>query len=184
MRRVNAGRVLFAALVALGLAGTANAATDYWDGTGGSWSATFDWSTASGATTPNPSAVPGQYDNAIFNITTVNSAEAVTLDAAQAVGSLTFNGTGGTTIQTGSGMNTLSLYGNLTANQNATISSGLKLYGAEAWTAASSGTMTVNGTVTRDIQRRGQFLHHRHVQRHGLARCHRHHRRQFKRHHF
>ena len=60
---------------------TARAANIFWDGTGTSWNAASFWSTAGNATTPDPAAKPGAGDIANFNISTVNSAQTVNLDA-------------------------------------------------------------------------------------------------------
>ena len=66
----------------------ASAAAIYWDGTGTSWNDTASWSTASGATTPDPATVPGSGDDVTFNISGLNTAQVVNLDAAQAANSL------------------------------------------------------------------------------------------------
>ena len=46
-----------------------HAADIYWDGGNGTWADVANWSTVSGATTPDPLAVPGASDTAIFNTT-------------------------------------------------------------------------------------------------------------------
>jgi hypothetical protein len=89
-----------AALAAL-IGGQAQAGTVYWDGSGTGWDATASWSTASDATTPDPDTVPGSGDDAVFNITTVNTAQIVNLNADQAINSLTFNSTGTVALQGG-----------------------------------------------------------------------------------
>jgi fibronectin-binding autotransporter adhesin len=74
----------------------ASAATNYWNGVDpvGSWGSTTNWSTDSGATTPNPAAVPGAEDDVVFNITTVNTDQNLHLNNAdRAARSLTFNST-------------------------------------------------------------------------------------------
>jgi len=76
-----------------------SAASLYWDGvTPASWSAVGNWSTVPNATTPAPAAVPGPADDVFFNITTVNGAEAITLDANQSAHSLTFSNTATSTL--------------------------------------------------------------------------------------
>src|SRR5258706_8081898 len=92
--RLLAALVLFAMLCAL----TAPAATIYWDGSGTLWSAVASWSTASGATTPDPAAVPGASDVPAFNITTVNAAQTVYLNGARSANSLAFTNTSTTTL--------------------------------------------------------------------------------------
>ena len=65
----------------------------YWDGTSGGWDVVANWSTAAAATTPDPAAVPGASDDAVFNINTVDGATTVSLNAAQSVNSLNFDNT-------------------------------------------------------------------------------------------
>ena len=91
---------------ALAAAGFQNiqAANIYWDGTATGWNAVGSWSTASGATTPDPAAVPGSADIAIFNISTVNTAATVNLNAAQSVLGLSFLSSG-TVLLRGGGTN-------------------------------------------------------------------------------
>src|SRR5262245_7288971 len=59
------------------------AANKFWDGTGTGWNTASFWSTASNATTPDPATPPGSADIALFNISTVNTAQTVNLNAAQ-----------------------------------------------------------------------------------------------------
>ena len=77
--------VVSSIMVVLLLAGVASAATYYWDGTSGSWSAASGWSTSASAATPDLAAAPGSGDVAVFNIDTLFSAQNVSLDADQAV---------------------------------------------------------------------------------------------------
>jgi fibronectin-binding autotransporter adhesin len=76
-----------------------NAATIYWDGASASWNTASNWTTAAGATTPDPGAAPGSSDDTIFNRTAQNGNINIALDADQASQSLTFNSTGSTTIR-------------------------------------------------------------------------------------
>ena len=91
----------------------AAAATLFWDGSGNSWSAVGSWSTSFTATTPDPLAVPGFADTALFNIGTVNSAQTIYLGGNQAASSLIFSNTSPTTFLGGSAgspaVNTLTL---------------------------------------------------------------------------
>src|SRR5690349_11495236 len=80
---------------------TATAATIYWDGTGTSWNLTASWSTNSGATTPDPAAVPGSGDDAVFNISTVNTNQTISLNSDQSANSLLFRSAGTVLIQGG-----------------------------------------------------------------------------------
>lgn len=88
-----------------------NAATIYWDGTGTGWNTISSWSTAVGATTPDPVAVPGASDIATFSINTVNTAQTVNLNANQSALGLVFLGTNAspTTLLGGGTDRTLSL---------------------------------------------------------------------------
>ncbi len=123
------GQLLLAAAgaVSAAITGSAMGANIYWDGTGTDWGSTSNWSTASGATTPDPSAVPGSADTAVFNITTVNTDQTVNLNANRTVNWLTVNNTGATTLLGGDGNRTLTVAGGLTTGANAgllTIGSG------------------------------------------------------------
>jgi autotransporter-associated beta strand protein len=80
----------------------ASAATIFWDGSGTSWNAVGSWSTVYTATTPDPAAVPGVADTALFNISTVNSAQTVYLGGNQSASALTFSNTSTTTLLGGS----------------------------------------------------------------------------------
>ena len=95
-----------------------SAAPIYWNGTGTSWNSTTSWSTASNATTPNPSAVPASGDSAYFNITTVNTAQTVNLNAGQSAGRLNFQSSGAVTLLGGNGTQTLTLYGDGSSGDN------------------------------------------------------------------
>ena len=59
---------LASAIAALVTASSTQAAPIYWDGVSASWNLNTNWATASGADTPDPVAVPGAADDAIFNI--------------------------------------------------------------------------------------------------------------------
>ena len=156
-------RNLAIALISLCAAHAAQGATIYWDGTGTDWSAVGSWSTLVGATTPDPSAIPGASDIATFSINTItNSAQTVNLNAAQSVAGLSFLGTntnttsllGGTsgnqvltlgasgiTINSLAGAVTI---GSVTAGQNVAITLG----SAQTWTNNSANTFTVVNDVT------------------------------------
>jgi autotransporter-associated beta strand protein len=139
-------------------AGNAQAADIYWDGadTGGLNSAA-NWSTVSGATTPNPAAIPGALDDVFFNITTDNSNQTPTMNsAARSFRSITFNSTGTTTIVAGSADTTLTVgTGGITmaANSGAvTLGNGVAAEevlialagGQQIWTNNSTNNFTVN----------------------------------------
>lgn len=90
----------------LAATGTARASTNWWDGVAGGWDAVARWSAVSTATAPDPAAVPGSADVAVFNVDGSNTAATVDMNAEQVVsgivvrttGRLTFRGsTSGTT---------------------------------------------------------------------------------------
>src|SRR5262245_33870715 len=101
-------RIGFGAIIATGLivaltvsaGGEASAAIKYWDGTGTDWNTASFWSTTNAATTPDPAAPPAASDIAFFNITSVNTAQTVNLNAAQSALELIFGSTGPVLIQT------------------------------------------------------------------------------------
>src|SRR5262249_9316228 len=132
--------------------GNAHAAIEYWDGTGSDWNTASFWSTTNVATTPDPAAPPGASDIAFFNITSVNSAQTVNLNAAQSAVELIFGSTGPVLIQTGSGTNTLSLGANgISVNSGAgadTITCAVGLAAAQSWTNNSTNTLTANGNIS------------------------------------
>jgi len=138
------------------------AATYYWDGTSATWNDVANWSTAVGATTPDPGALPLVTDDLIFNITGANSAQNITLDAAQAAKSLTFNTTGASNFRgniSGTTARILTLgSGGITLAAGAgpvTIGESPLTYGAvnitmgaaQTWRNASTGLLSVTGNV-------------------------------------
>jgi fibronectin-binding autotransporter adhesin len=154
-RRIVLGRIVVPLIVVSGLAGAPSlteAANIYWDGLGTTWNSTTDWSTASNATTPHPAAVPGGADVANFNISTVNTAQTVNLDAAQSALGLDFTSTGAVTINTGTGTNAITIgLGGITiaAGSGAdAINANVVLGIAETWTNNSANALTVAGSIT------------------------------------
>ncbi|MFD0895904.1 autotransporter-associated beta strand repeat-containing protein [Luteolibacter ambystomatis] len=126
----------------------------WWDGSATSWNAAANWSTASGATTPNPGAVPGASNTMTFNISTVTTAQAITLDADQSSAGMTFASSGTTTFTGGGTNRTLTFdlggltlnagagavtIGSATAGQNVAVS----LLGPQIWTNGSSSALSV-----------------------------------------
>jgi autotransporter-associated beta strand protein len=140
---------------------TAQAVNLWWYGTSASWNAPGNWSTVSNVPTPSL-AIPGTSDDVIFNMTAVNGAETVTLDANQLANSLTFNNTGTTALTGGSANRTLTLgTGGITVNGGATpagavtigsVTSGLNaaitLGGSQMWQNNSSSLLTIANTTT------------------------------------
>lgn len=138
-----------------------HAANIYWDGTG-TWGGVVGWSTAAGAATPNPSAIPTVADIAIFNISTLTTNQTISLAADRSVQGIQFGGTTGTkTLQGGGTDQTLTLgisgitvaaasgavtVGSVTAGQNVAIN----LINSQSWTNNSTAnTLTIANGVTR-----------------------------------
>ncbi len=145
--------------------GPAAAATIYWDGGSTDWAATASWSTALGATTPNPAAVPTTTDVATFSISTLtNTAQTVYLNANQSVLGLNFLGTNTATTTllgkaTGSGQGlTLGASGIVVESSAGAVTIGsatvnadrvtLTLGAAQSWTNNSANALTVLNGVT------------------------------------
>ncbi len=139
----------------------APAAPIYWDGTLTDWGALGSWSTAVGATTPDPAALPGTADIATFSISTVTTAQTVNLNGARSVLGLSFLGTNTatTTLLGGSAAQTLTLgasgitmasgagavtIGSATAAQNVNIALGA----AQTWQVDSANPLTVLNIVS------------------------------------
>jgi autotransporter-associated beta strand protein len=144
--------------VSLWIAASAPAASIYWDGGNGTWGDTNNWSTAAAATTPDPEAVPGSADAAIFNITGANGNSAVTLDADREIASMAFTNTGTTALRanaSGTDPRTLTLGGNIALNTGA----GAVSFGGDPGTygelnvnlgANASAFVPTNATLTFD----------------------------------
>lgn len=128
----------------------AGAAQLWWNGTGTTWNVNTDWSTTSGGGSP-PASPPGSADTAIFNITSLTTAQNITLDFSQAALGLQFNSAGGVSISPGAG-GTLSIGtgGIVDSSGTNSISANVSLDPtlAETWTNNSTGTLTVSGSVT------------------------------------
>src|SRR5439155_13544871 len=149
------GVAVAAAAVASALSpAMASAANLFWDGTGTTWNATGPWSTSSSSSNPafDPAAKPGASDVANFNISSINSPQTVSLNAAQAAAGLVFSSTGTVLIQSGSGTNTLTLgTSGITVNSGAgadTISPLISLGGAQTWTNNSASLFTVSNNIS------------------------------------
>lgn len=162
-------RRLLLASASLAAVNSAHAATLYWDGTSASWNTNTNWSTDSAADTPDPTTVPGALDDAVFNISTVNGAETITLDANQAIYSMLFNNTGTTALTGGGTARTLSLgTGGITVASGAgavTLGSGvagdnvlLNLAGAQTWTNNTANAFTINNTASTFTRQTGATL--------------------------
>jgi fibronectin-binding autotransporter adhesin len=158
-------------IVALVLAGAATAygETIYWDkpaNTGSNWAAVANWSTASNATTPDPVAVPGSADLAVFSITVaggagtnVNFGNGATQsalgflitastttsfrggDAGNALANSTLNLGASGILKTGTGGASI---GSATANSNITVN----LVADQTWENNSTGGLRIDGPVT------------------------------------
>src|SRR5688572_12115931 len=135
------------------------AASLYWDGlAAGGCNTPANWSTDPAATTPDPAASPVAADLAFFNISTVNGAEVVALNANQAALGLVFNNTGTTALQGGGTNRVLTLGASgllLNAGAGAVTIGGatgqnvaLTLGAAQTWTNDSASLLTVTNGVT------------------------------------
>jgi autotransporter-associated beta strand protein len=137
----------------------AQAANIYWDGITGGWNTAANWSTDPVLATPDPASFPVAADLAFFNISSVNAAEVISLNAAQAATGLVFSNTGTTGLQGGGTNQVLTLgtsgilvnagagavtIGSATAGQNVAITLG----GAQAWTNNAASLLTVANGVT------------------------------------
>ncbi|MCC6126847.1 MAG: autotransporter-associated beta strand repeat-containing protein [Pirellulales bacterium] len=115
------------------------AATIYWDGTGhglaAPWETVGYWSTDPSATTPDPAAVPGAGDTAVFNITGVNTAQTLNLSNNPSVGGIVVNDNVGGVVIQGNGV--------AGAPQNRIISIGA---GGITMTSASQGRFQIGST--------------------------------------
>ena len=85
----------------------------HWDGTNGTWGDAANWSTDAAATTPNPPAAPGDFEDVVFNISGQNANQTVNLNMVNRIArSMTFSSPGTTFFQRDSanaGTNNISL---------------------------------------------------------------------------
>ena len=142
---------------------TSHAATIYWDGTGTLWSAAASWSTTSGSTMLDQ--LPVATDIAQFNISIVNTAQTVSLNANQSIAGLIFSSTGTTLLQGGGTNRTLTLgasgivvnagagaptVGSATANQNVAVT----MSAAQSWANNSSSLLSISckKAIARTLQ--------------------------------
>ena len=151
-------------VVAVALSGgVGNAATVYWDNTGGTandWGGLANWSTASGGHT-NPTVIPGTTDIAQFSATNLAVVQTVNLNADRSVQGLIFSTALAHTLQGGGTDRTLTLgtsgisktststgavtIGSATPGQQVPIS----LSAAQAWSNSNNtGAITINNGVT------------------------------------
>jgi len=165
------------ALAALLASNSAQAATLYWDGTatgGTGWETAANWSTAVGATTPDPAAIPGSLDVAAFSINTITSTpQTVNLNADQSAAGLSFLstntsttallgggtartltlGSSGLTIASGAGAVTL---GDGTASNNVLINLAGGI--AQTWANNSANAFTISDTAAAFTRSGGATL--------------------------
>ncbi|MDD5198531.1 MAG: autotransporter-associated beta strand repeat-containing protein [Terrimicrobiaceae bacterium] len=62
----------------------------YWNGAGTGWDLAADWSTSANAATPNPLAVPGSGDIAVFVASNITTAQTINLNGPQSALGLVF----------------------------------------------------------------------------------------------
>jgi autotransporter-associated beta strand protein len=161
-----------AIVVSLG-SSAAQAADLYWDrgAATNAWGTVANWSTVPGAATPNPAAVPGASDVAIFNISTLNTAQTIDMGAARSVLGLGFVSTGTVLIQGGGTARTLTIgangisktgtgaitIGSTTATQNANIALGAN----QTWTNSAAGDLialnVISGAFNLNLAGSGTF---------------------------
>jgi len=147
-------RSLLSAFLLLLAAPSAFATDEYFNSVGGTaganyWSVISNWSTISGGTVV---AAPGASDTAIFNLSSINGATVVPINADQSVGGMIFNNTGTTNIRTNStATRTLTIgSGGITVNSGAgfvsfaTTSRPLFVALSASQTWLNNGTLTVN----------------------------------------
>ena len=152
--------ILASAFVCSLLAPKVQGADIYWDrgSSTNAWGTVGNWSTAAGAATPNPTAIPGTGDVAVLNITTLTSNQTLDLGADRSVGGISAVTAGTKLIQGGGANRTLTLgasgiaksgtgaitIGSATANQNANV----RLGADQTWTNSNNtGAITVVNSV-------------------------------------
>jgi fibronectin-binding autotransporter adhesin len=135
----------------------AMAAPYYWNAASGAWEDAGKWSdnpTTGGTTGVAPTAA----DTAVFNQTSVNGAETITLAGPTSIAGLTFLNSGTTTIQSSStttqsftigtsGISIDALAGAVTIG-NATNGAAITLGGTQMWTNNSTSTFNVVNALT------------------------------------
>ena len=144
-------------LLAFSMAQAAQATTYWWDTLIGSWGLGANWSDAASIGTTG--TVPLATDSVVFNQSSVNGFEVISLDADRSITGITFNNTGTTAIQansSGTTGRTLTIgTGGITVNGGAgpvTLGGGsfgtttLATSGIQSWT--NNGVLTVNGPLT------------------------------------
>jgi autotransporter-associated beta strand protein len=130
----------------------ASAAILSWDGTGTGWNVASSWSTDQNAPTPDPASPPGASDIASFNISGLNTAQSVNLDAPQLALGLIFNSTGTVLIQSAADPPPALTIGAGGIAHGAgagadTISAPVILSASQVWINNSSGIFTASGGV-------------------------------------
>ena len=165
---------LAAAIVSLLAAASAQAVDIYWNGTDTGWDVVANWSTVSGAETPNPIAIPTDTDIVNFSISSIsNTPQTINLNAIQSALRLNFLGsnTSTTTLLGGGTAYTLTLgdvYGAPPDANGIMVSTGagavtigsttagdnvfLTLVNDQAWTNNSTaGTLTIQNDVDNSL---------------------------------
>ena len=154
--RILAGSIAVAA-ASLATVIRTHATSYYWDTVGGTWDTATDWTTDPTGSTIQGSAIPGSLDLVTFNGSAVNGVETIALGASnEAALGVIFQNTSATTLlsttagQTltigGSGLTLLASAGPVTIG-DATLTTGLTLGAAQAWTnnSTSNALTVVNG---------------------------------------
>ena len=138
---------------------SATHAATYWDTANGSWGTGANWSDnpLTGGTT---GTVPLSSNSAVFNQTSVNGNQVITLDDARAITGMTFLNTGTTAIQansSGTTARTLTLgtggilvtggTGAVTLGGGSFGTTSLATSGIQSWTNNSTSTLTITAPV-------------------------------------
>lgn len=154
------------AVVPYGPTFSLHAANIYWDGgTNLAWGVAANWSTSATAPTPNPTAVPGISDVAIFNISGANTDVIMGLNDFRSAQGLIFNSTGAVEIRartTGTTGHALTLgesgiVMNAGAGAATLVSNGttgfltIRLASNQTWTNDSSSALTVQSGIGNSI---------------------------------
>ena len=149
-----------AALIAAMMPVVSRAGNIYWDGTGNNntttgWNDVTSWSTVNNAAVPDPTAIPGILDDAIFSINGLATNQTVDLNGSQSAQGLVFIGTPTTTFSNGASASTLTLGsdGILVSSGAGAVSlssniTGLILGASQSWINNTGNTLTVATSLT------------------------------------
>lgn len=133
----------------------ASATTYYWDTGSDIFQTTNDWTTDPTGSTVTGSAIPGSGDTAVFNGSSDNQSETISLNSATPVGGLVFQNTGSTSIVSSSSTSealTIGASGIVIASGAGQVTLGdptnanpitIALSGSQSWTNNSSSLFSI-----------------------------------------